>query len=359
MNLKAVRKNLSIISILLGGLTLRLISINQSLWLDEATSAVLVRDFSFPDILTKFSPGDFHPPLYYILLKFWSTIFGTSEIRLRSLSVVVGVGGIYLTYLLARMLFNKKIALVSSLLLATSGLHIYFSQEARMYVLASTFVLLTIFYFVKTIGDGRVGDLVLFSVFLYLSVMTNYITVFIIPVFWIYGYLKRKNKYWFKKLFMSHIILGVFGVLWLPTFLKQLSIGANVRILFPIWWATLGKTNFKDVLLVPVKFMIGRVSWDNKILYGFIVVSLFIFFGLLIYDGYQKHKGNQRYYFVLLWLGVPYLLALVFGLWFSVFSYFRLLYLLPAFYILISLGLYLLKIRFLELMKSLLNRFSD
>lgn len=64
------------------GLVLRLVSLNQSLWLDEATTA-LVAKMSFTDIFTKFLPGDFHPPLYYLLIKVWVFLFGDSEVVLR------------------------------------------------------------------------------------------------------------------------------------------------------------------------------------------------------------------------------------------------------------------------------------
>ena len=330
-------------SILFLGLILRLVSINQGLWLDEATSAILARDFSFFDILTKFSPGDFHPPLYYLILKLWSFVFGTSELGLRSLSIFTGVASIFVLYLIVKELFNRRAALVSSLLLATSGLHIYFSQEARMYVLASFFVLLSIYFFVKMVKGGRAGNWICFSIFIALSGMTHYLTLLMLPVFWIYAILQKNKFICFKKLFTSHIILFVFGLLWLPTFVRQLSVGLQVKELSPVWWLTLGKTNFKEALLVPVKFMIGRVSWDNKYLYGFIVFLLFSFFGLLIYDGIKRWRKNHSLKIILLWLAVPYSTALILGFWFSIFGYFRLLFILPAFYVLVALGVDSLK----------------
>jgi uncharacterized membrane protein len=344
---------MGIFPVLLLGLVLRLLSINQSLWLDEATSAVLARDFSFVEILTKFSPGDFHPPLYYLILRSWAMVFGTSAIALRSLSILAGLGGIYILYPIVRELFNNRVAPVSSLLLATSGLHIYFSQEVRMYQLASFFVLLAIYYFVKTEKDNRVGDWQRLSIFTALSGMTHYMTIFIVPVFWIYGILNKKKKSWFKKLLTSHIILFVFGLLWSPTFLNQLSVGFQAKILSPVWWTTLGKSNFKDALLVPVKFTIGRVTWDNKYLYGLIVVTLLSFFGLLIYDAYKKWHKEKHFWFVVLWLSVPFLVALLLGFWFSVFGYFRLLFLLPAFYVLIALGIDSLKVNLFKFILGL------
>src|SRR5260221_14271890 len=88
-------------------LGLRLASINQSLWLDEATSALTTK-MSFADFFGKFMPGDFHPPLYYILLRAWAAVFGSSEIALRSLSILFGVATIYVVYLIGKEFASKQ-----------------------------------------------------------------------------------------------------------------------------------------------------------------------------------------------------------------------------------------------------------
>ena len=122
------------------GLVLRVISLNQSLWLDEATSVLAASKLSYSAIIHQFSPGDFHPPAFYLLLKFWIDIFGSSEVAVRSLSVVFGVVTIYLVYSLTHKLFDNATALIAALLLATAPLHIYYSQEARMYILETLLV---------------------------------------------------------------------------------------------------------------------------------------------------------------------------------------------------------------------------
>ncbi|EKE12574.1 MAG: hypothetical protein ACD_13C00166G0001, partial [uncultured bacterium] len=86
--------------VLILAVILRLVSLNQSLWLDEATSAN-VAVMSLPDFFNKFIPADFHPPLYYLFLMGWSRVFGISEISLRIPSVIFGVATVYFVYLIA------------------------------------------------------------------------------------------------------------------------------------------------------------------------------------------------------------------------------------------------------------------
>ena len=68
---------IKILSIIFLGLILRLISLNQSFWLDEAITAK-VANFSLPEIFT-FLKGDFNPPLYYLIIKFWANILAIQK----------------------------------------------------------------------------------------------------------------------------------------------------------------------------------------------------------------------------------------------------------------------------------------
>ena len=322
----------------------RVISVNQSFWLDEATTATVARDLSYSDYLA-FATADFHPPIYYLLVKFWAQIFGISELGIRSLSIFAGVGTVYLLYLIGKELFDKKTAYLTSILLATSGLHIYFSQEARMYSLASFFVALSVLFFVRlqperSLASAKfkkgtgVGRWLGFAVAISLMTLTHYLTVFMIPIFWIYGIGNSKN--WWKKFITSHNILAFSWLLWLPTFLKQLGGGLGVSTTSPLWWNLLGKTSIKEILLVPAKFMLGRISIDNNLIFGVVTTFVGVLFAFPVREALRK-KGKAK--LVLLWLFVPFFLSAILGIFIPVFSYFRLLYILPAFYFLVSIGL--------------------
>jgi len=313
-----------ILAVIIFGFLLRAISLNQSFWLDEATGGLVVRNFNLGEIITKFSPGDFHPPLYYLILKIWSYVFGTSEIALRMPSVIFGILTIYLVYLIGKELFNKKVGLIAGALLATSGLHVYYSQEARMYSLVALLVSYLVYLFLKK-------RWFLFSIILLLIGMTDYPALLIIPVFWILA-----KKDW-KKLLVSHVPLVFSFLLWLPIFIKQLSVGLSVNINSPGWWKLLGQTSIKNLALIPVKFVLGRISFDNKYIYAAVVgvVSLVIIY-LLIKSLKEFKKTSILWY----WLIIPVILAAIVGFKISVLSYFRLLFCLPAFYLLIAVGIF-------------------
>ncbi len=114
----------------------------QSLWADEGNSVALARR-SLAEIARR-TAFDIHPPLYYWLLKIWVSIFGESEIGLRSLSVVLGILLVYLIWALGEQLFRRPTGLMAAFIAAFSPLQIYYSQEARMYILLAVLSSLTV-----------------------------------------------------------------------------------------------------------------------------------------------------------------------------------------------------------------------
>jgi uncharacterized membrane protein len=113
----------------------------ENLWLDENWSLLFASN-KIPEIISVVATLDVHPPTYYILLHSWMSIFGPSELALKSLSVLFGILSIPLFYLLARKFFKFKDATIATILLALSSYAVEYSQEVRMY---SMLVLTTIF----------------------------------------------------------------------------------------------------------------------------------------------------------------------------------------------------------------------
>jgi mannosyltransferase len=135
----------------------------QSFWNDEGNSA-RIAERSLASI-TAGAAGDIHPPLYYYLLHVWRGVFGASEFALRSLSAVLGVLLVWLTYLIARRAFSHGVGVLAAFLAAINPFQIVYAQEARMYLLlaisgaAATGVLLSLL--VKWSGSDQgsgIGD---------------------------------------------------------------------------------------------------------------------------------------------------------------------------------------------------------
>lgn len=102
----------------------------ESLWLDEV--------FSIRDANQLLNHPNLDRPIYYILLRIWM-IGGTGEAWLRGLSVLFGLGSIFLIYQLGCRVAGQVVGIIAASLLMLSSLFIYHAQEVRMYTL-STFL---------------------------------------------------------------------------------------------------------------------------------------------------------------------------------------------------------------------------
>lgn len=124
----------------------RLLSLGaESLWYDEAFTAWLVGRLSW-DQMWRAILGDVHPPLWYVIERAAVRILGSSELALRLPAAAFGVASVILVWLIARELrFGRAAALMAGILAALLPAALYYSQDARMYPMLATFVLLSLY----------------------------------------------------------------------------------------------------------------------------------------------------------------------------------------------------------------------
>jgi len=149
--LNKLKKASPIIFIIALSFIIRLVNLNQSLWLDEAAQAI---ESSRPFSQQLNIVGDFQPPLLHYIVHFFYQISSTDWF-LRLPSVIAGVITIVFAYKITKYLFNKQIALIAGLLGATSSYHYYFSQELRQYSLAAMWAAISMWYFIKWINSKK------------------------------------------------------------------------------------------------------------------------------------------------------------------------------------------------------------
>ncbi len=142
--------------ILLIALALRLYRLGAAnLWWDEALAVWAVRKGLGG--VTLWTASDVHPPLFFWSLWAWAQAFGESEFALRLLPALFGVLTVAAVYLLGRLVGGELTGLLASLLTALSRLHVWWSQELRMYVLAGLLGVLSVYLFLRWLRTMRCG----------------------------------------------------------------------------------------------------------------------------------------------------------------------------------------------------------
>jgi hypothetical protein len=125
--------------ILLLGLLFRLPGLgDRSLWIDELYSQWF-SSRSFAELWRDVPLFEPHPPVYYSLLKLWSSVFGNSELGLRSLSLVASLATILVTAMSGRLIkaggMGEGVGLLGAALLAVNFANIREAQNARPYAI--------------------------------------------------------------------------------------------------------------------------------------------------------------------------------------------------------------------------------
>ena len=87
---------------------------------------------------------------------------------------LIGVGTVWLTYLVGRRLYGALTGLIAALLLAINGLHVVWSQVIRTDINASLFMLACLLFSIRAGESGRFKDYVLAGMFAGLATVTKW-----------------------------------------------------------------------------------------------------------------------------------------------------------------------------------------
>lgn len=315
------RVRLALFGVLALGAILRLAGLGtESFWFDEAYSVWVSRH----DLGWQFSLSTqrIFPLLYYVLLHFWLRL-GSSEVAVRALSALVGIGSIAALYALARDLFDPRTALLSALFLAVSPLHLWFSQEARMYILVAALGICSahcLLLALRTYTDGnaprRQGRWLWagYIVSTVLAVNAHYFALFLIPfhnLFVLYVLLrKRADKSLLRQWVVCQVVVGLLCLVGLAGVFSDES---------RYWWGLLdalhGAPGPGDLLRLFFHFSLGTTVESSVLVWpGLAAFGVCAAWALLRYqNGRLRLRIDDGLLFTLLYLLVPLVTVFVYS----------------------------------------------
>lgn len=148
--------------------------------MDEGVSWELSREGNALSVIHA-ALGDRHVPLHYLILHFMM-IFGESEFILRFPSAIFGILMIPLIYKTGEYFFGKNEGLISAFLLSISLMHLYYSQEARMYSQLAFFSLASLYFFYRAMMENRKGLWAGFVVSILLCFYSHMYAIFVLGI---------------------------------------------------------------------------------------------------------------------------------------------------------------------------------
>ncbi len=256
------------------GAVLRLATLtSQSYWFDEAQAAHEMQ-LSFGAMLHTLGAQETSPPLWFVLAWIWAKVFGTSEAGLRSLSAIAGTAAIPVAYLCGRELVSRRAGLVAAALVTVSPFMIWYSQEAREYMLMTLLSGASLWWFARSLRDASPRNLGGWATFSALSLLTHFYAGFLVApeALWLL-WRARSRACW--------VAVGVLAAVELA--LLPLAISDTRH---PIGWIKAFPLSLR-IQQVPVAFGYGTLYQSSWVTHGLLggAVAVAILAGLVIFAG--------------------------------------------------------------------------
>ncbi len=270
-------------------------SFNNAGWTDYIPSTEYL--YSWPNI------GFRAPLLPYIFSLFY---FLKLDYLVNFVVPLFSVGTVFLVYIFGKKLFNKTTGLYAATFLTFLPLHLIFSQKTLTDAFVVFFITLTFYSFWKGYEEDNKKHKVLFGVFLALSLLARYTTLWITPVFLLYFLFRDRSFGFLKDKFLWFAIVAYTAVL-TPWFIYGLYyynniIGAFIHgfkaagyyggiqsnfFFFENWWTYFSVAGI--MFVVSLLFIVWKKKYYNK---GIILLLLwFIFFIVVV--SLMPHKEER------------------------------------------------------------------
>jgi mannosyltransferase len=197
--------------------------IGGQFWMDEAiTTGISSHSVTaIPGILRH----DGNPPLYYVLLHGWISVFGASESATHSLSLLFGLLTVPVGMWAGWTLFGRRAGLIAAVLFAFNGWLTNYAQETRMYELMALLGIVATVSFIHAFVNRRRAYAIVFSASLALMLYTHTWALFfvigsliaLIPAY----HVAEDRRSLLRDAALAFVAAGILYVPWLPTFLYQ------------------------------------------------------------------------------------------------------------------------------------------
>ena len=242
-----------------------------------------------------------HPPFSAFAVEIFYKIFGSQDWAYYLLSQIFVVIAFFAVYKFSEEIFNnKKLALLSVLLLEGIYFYNFTTPEFNVNVAQLPFWALTIYYTWRCIKYDKTTDYVFLGLFAGLGILSKYLFIYlIIGIKLVFIYFLRKGK---KIKFSHYFIAGPITLLILLPHLIWLTENNYITITYGLQ-RTGGAGDFLDHLIYPIIFLGKQI--------GLLIPFLFMFFFLIKKVKYKINLKDEKLVFLLLVTIAPIFLMLL------------------------------------------------
>jgi hypothetical protein len=328
---------LTLLGLLCFAITTRFLClVRKPFWFDECFSVEVAR-VGWHNFLRLLWWREANMSLYYLLLRIWLRAglhHSQSEFFIRSLSVLIAAASLPCVYWLARLLYDRRVALIAAALFAFNAYSVRYSQEARSYAL---FLLLATLSSAFLIAYLRAPARRLLLGYVLVSILPVYAHFYALLLLAVQGLATR----WLGCSGLSRDISGApisaqirrgwaaIGVGVLPLLVFVAKTGAG-----PIRW--IQRPSLGDLLRFYEQLS-GGSNWLLAVIFAGALLAAVVPHGRRLWTRDQGWE-TWRVQFLLLWLFFPVLLTFLLSFARPVFLGRYMIFCLPALVIVVAAG---------------------
>ena len=285
----------------------------QPLWYDAANFLSTAKKFAF-NLTNVNDIWYYRRGFLWVLISAIFFKLGLGEIGIQFTGVLFYTGFVFVSYLLLKEMFEKKIALFATSLLAFSWVLLFFIGRCMTDIPAAFFLILSLFFFWKgyVLKKGN-KYLYLFGLFLGITALTRFEAMIFIFPFFVYVFLDQKFKLFLDK--KIWITLGIFLLTILPhLILYSLHYGFFLNDIFS-YYLGVGTTVAGSAVSSASTATFSNLfdyfkdlpyCLTTVLLVAFIIGALYFFANLFIgADKIFKDKEIQKKFFIFVWIIFP------------------------------------------------------
>lgn len=304
---------------------------------DQGRDAIIIKRIltfeHFPAIGPPTSVGQVYlGSFYYYFIAPWLWLFNFDPLGLAFGVALISSLYILINYLIVRDLFDRQVALLSTLFVTFSSVLIEFSRFSWNPNLLALFTLLTIYFFIKGFKNLNWKSFALAGAFLSFSVQLHYLALFLIPSIAIFALIqlfeqKGELKQIFKGIISSLATFLLFSIPLVIFDLRHNFLNTNNFLKLFRSASPSGANKFFNVLDTFLSFNQYAFRAEFSIIFSSIILALFIFSLFFVI----RKKDNLRSLLIFLIataVGVSFYLSARYP------HYFLILY--PLYYILVA-----------------------
>jgi mannosyltransferase len=306
-------------------------------WFDECFSVEVAR-IGWRNFLHLLWWREANMSLYYVLLRMWLNVdlhYGQSEFFIRSLSVLIAAATLPAVYWLARLLYDRRVALIAATLFTFNAYNVRYAQEARSYALFLLLATLSSGFLIALLREparrNRVGY-VLVSI---LAVYAHFYALLLVAAHWLAlcwlgGHGQTTDESGARLSARMRRAWITIGLAVLPLLVFVAKTGAG-----PIRW--IQRPGLRDVLEF-YQHLSGGSNWVLAVIYAVAGLAAVMPLKKQLLARAQDWE-TWRTQFLLIWLFFPVVLTVLLSFARPVFLGRYMIFCLPALLILVAAGL--------------------